>query len=86
MSELAQTIVLCGAVVTALAIGLRYLWKGFRIIERLWLLVEHELKPNSGTSLRDKVDETNRMLTTHLSEAAHDRERLAAVEAKLGIR
>lgn len=29
-----------------------------------------ELKPNGGSSLRDAIDQTNRMLATHLQQAA----------------
>lgn len=80
MTETLQTILMAAAVGGVLLAGLRWLWKGFRVIQALAHLVEHELKPNSGESLRDQIDLIAAMLGDHLKESAADRTRLAAVE------
>ncbi|QSR25515.1 hypothetical protein CFH99_07745 [Nocardioides aromaticivorans] len=57
-----------------------------RTLDAVHGLVEHELKPNSGGSLFDMVKRIDDWRGLHITEAAADRERLAAVEAKLGMR
>lgn len=59
MTSALATIALSGAAVAALiAIGKAILgvYRAARRIESTFDLVEHELKPNSGSSLRDAVD------------------------------
>jgi hypothetical protein len=45
--------------VSAALAGLVYLsrqvWRGFKLMERLAELLQHELSPNSGTSMKDDV-------------------------------
>lgn len=86
MSDWAQTIVLGGAVLTAIGYALRVLWRGFRVIERLYQLVEHELKPNSGSSMYDKVTRLDEGFTQHLQDSAIDHQLLAEHDALLAER
>lgn len=46
---------LIAAALAALLYVIRILWAGFRIMERVHTLVEHELTPNGGSSMRDDV-------------------------------
>lgn len=81
-----------GGLVSLGVIGkqVRNLWRWgrelARTVEAVHGLVEHELKPNSGGSLFDMVKRIDEWRGVHTAEAAADRERLAAVEAKLGMR
>lgn len=85
MSETAQAIVLAGAVLGAVAYMVRVVYRGFRIVEKVRTLLDHELRPNSGTSLRDQVDLTNRLLTEHLDESVAVVARVEAIERHLGL-
>ena len=87
-----EIIVLAGAALGALVYILRLAWKAVRGIQRgmavldaMHRLVAHELKPNGGGSLHDKVTRIDNTLTTHLTDAASDHERLVAVEQHLGL-
>lgn len=58
MDALQRWLTLVGLVSAALA-GLIYigrqLWRGFRVMERLVDIVQHELSPNTGSSMKDDV-------------------------------
>lgn len=46
---------LMSAALGALLYVSRQLWRGFRLIERLGDIIQHELTPNSGSSMKDDV-------------------------------
>lgn len=54
-------------------------------IEAIHGLIEHELQPNSGGSMYDKLTRVDDVLAEHIAESTKDRERLAVVEHVLGI-
>lgn len=48
-------VTLVAAALAALGFIVRMTWKGFRVVERVHELVDHELTPNDGSSMRDDV-------------------------------
>lgn len=48
---------LVSAALAALLYLTQKMWRGFRIIERLAEVVQHELSPNSGSSMKDDIGE-----------------------------
>lgn len=46
---------LLAAALAAIGYMVRLLWIGFRLVQRIHDLVEHELTPNGGSSMRDDV-------------------------------
>lgn len=81
----AEAIILAAAVLGAVAYLGRFAWRAFLMLDALHGLVEHELKPNGGGSLHDKITRTEQNLAEHLLVTAEDQARLAAVERHLGL-
>lgn len=46
---------LISAALAALLYLARQVWRGFRLVERLSEVVQHELSPNTGSSMKDDV-------------------------------
>lgn len=72
-------LMLAGAAIAAI-IGLiqlsRMLWKAFRTIDAIHGLVEHQLRPNGGESLFDKVTRLDQWRGDHEEITQSDRSRI----------
>jgi len=68
MSEAVQLVVGAAAVVVALTILGKFallLWRGARGLEEMANLVNHELRPNGGGSLKDEIGRIDRHTQRH---------------------
>jgi hypothetical protein len=73
LKEISGWLVAIAAGAGALGWLIRKIWKAFKKIDRLIELaelVEKEMRPNGGNSLRDKVNEVHTKLDSHLNEHA----------------
>lgn len=59
--------------------------RGFKAFEVLSDLVAHELTPNSGGSLHDKITRIDKSLGDHLEVAQRDHDDLQLVKQHLGL-
>ena len=83
MSESAAWIVCIAGALGALGYVLSLARKAFRSFEVMANIVKHELTPNSGGSIYDKVTRLDTALKEHLVHSDEMDDRLIAVESKV---
>ena len=62
--------------------GLGYLAFKAYINDKKTDQIVHQVQNNSGSTMKDAIDRTEKMLLTHLEESADDRQRLDALEGR----